>query len=116
RLAVVENYIVGERPPVRADARDGREVLVVGRLVSQKRVAMVLEAMGQLPRLGVRDARVTIVGGGPEEESLRSLARARGVRAEFVPRERHAQVIARMERCGVFVQAAAYEASPKTVL
>ena len=116
RVAVVENFIVGERPPVRADARDGREVLVVGRLVPQKRVAMVIEAMGLLPRLGVRDARVTIVGGGPEEESLRSLARARGVRAEFVPRERHAQVIARMERCGVFVQAAAYEASPKTVL
>jgi glycosyltransferase involved in cell wall biosynthesis/SAM-dependent methyltransferase len=116
RIAVVENFVVADRPPVRAPARDAREVLVVGRAVRQKRVDVVIEAMALLPGLGVRDARLTVVGGGPEEAGVRDLAASRGVRAEFVARESHQQVIVRMERCGVFVQASAYEASPKTVV
>lgn len=116
RRMTVENFIAADRPPVRVDGRDAREVLVVGRIAGQKRVDLVIEAMALLPGMGVRDARVTIVGGGPDEDAMRRLAAARRVRAEFVPREPHERVLARMETCGVFVQAAGYEASPKTVL
>jgi len=116
RTIVVPNWVVANHPPMRAGGRDAREVLVVGRVVPQKRVHLVIEAMGLMPSLGVRDARLTVVGGGPDEGAMRCLAESRGVRATFFGRESHDHILERMSRCGVFAQASGYEASPKTVL
>jgi glycogen(starch) synthase len=47
-----------------------REVLFVGRLVSDKGAALLVEAVAGLSAQGMRPT-LTITGGGPEEESLR---------------------------------------------
>lgn len=56
------------------------ELIFVGRLVSDKGVDVLLHALQRLA--GRLQPRLTIVGGGPEEETLRALARELGVDAQ----------------------------------
>ena len=65
-------------PPQRA--ADGRppEVLTVGRVVPVKGQSLLVESIAALARRGV-DARLTIVGDGPELSRLRALAERLGV-------------------------------------
>lgn len=76
RIAVIAN------PPAIPDADatmlalPPRHLLGVGRLVRQKRWD---RAVGALPRLADRSVRLTILGEGPERESLRVLADRIGV-------------------------------------
>ena len=64
-----EDQVFRELPEIR---RDG-ELIYVGRLVSEKGVDVLLRALTQLRAAGLTP-RLTIVGGGPEEASLRALA------------------------------------------
>jgi glycosyltransferase involved in cell wall biosynthesis len=50
-----------------------RELIFVGRLESDKGVALLLQALQKLTPLGLIP-RLTVVGGGPQEEPLRRLA------------------------------------------
>ena len=65
------------RPEVLRD----RDVLFVGRLVSDKGANLLLEAMGKLGNKGIRPT-ITITGSGPEEEPLRQQAAALGLGAQ----------------------------------
>ncbi len=62
-----------------------REIVFVGRLVSDKGGDILLQALAPLKRIGIHP-RATIVGSGPEEIRLRELADTLGVSAqvEFV--------------------------------
>jgi len=62
-----------------------RELVFLGRLVSDKGLDLVIEAMTILGREGI-EPRFTVVGNGPEENGIRELARDRGLldRIEFV--------------------------------
>lgn len=118
RTVLVPNFVPeGARPDERVPREPGT-VLFAGRLVAQKRVGMLLEAVALLgevaPRLG--PVRLTIVGEGELEEDLRRRAAELGVEAEFVPRLAQAELLERMRGCGVYAQASAYEGHPKTVL
>lgn len=55
-----------------------RELVFVGRLVSDKGADLLLDALAQLKTRGLAP-RLTIVGGGPEEEALRRQAEELGV-------------------------------------
>jgi len=55
-----------------------RELVFLGRLVSDKGVDVLLEAMAVLHGRGI-GARLSIIGSGPEEAALRSLAERLGV-------------------------------------
>jgi glycosyltransferase involved in cell wall biosynthesis len=71
-------------PPDRS-ARDGvHELLVVGRLVAVKGQVLLIEALAELAERGI-EARLTVVGDGPQLPELRTLAERRGVaaRVEF---------------------------------
>jgi len=61
------------------------DLLFVGRLVSEKGLDLLIEALGRLRRQEIRP-RLTVVGGGPERASAERLARALGVveQVEFV--------------------------------
>ncbi|MEU9341581.1 glycosyltransferase [Streptomyces sp. NPDC048278] len=60
--------------------RDAWVVGAVGRLAPGKRFGVLVEALARLPG----DCRLLLVGGGPEEEALRSTARAAGVDGRVV--------------------------------
>src|SRR5262249_416717 len=115
RVCVVPNYVL----PCDAAApgpRAAGEVLFAGRVVAQKRVDRLIEAMSRLsPALRER-TKLSIIGGGPLEDDLRRQAVRSGVRADFEPRMPHAQLLARMRRCTLYAQTSAYEGHPKTVI
>ncbi len=69
-------------------ARD-RDLVFVGRLVSDKGVDVLLAALGELARRGLRPG-LTVIGGGPEEPRLREQAQGLGL----VPRVRFAGTLA----------------------
>lgn len=50
-----------------------RELVFLGRLVSDKGLDLLIQSMGILKKQGIRP-RLTVVGSGPEEAALRSLA------------------------------------------
>jgi glycogen synthase len=58
-----------------------RDIIFVGRLVPDKGVDLLLEAIRPLEREGLRPS-LTIVGTGPEEPALRELARTRGLESQ----------------------------------
>ena len=65
-----------------APAKDPDRIVVLGRLVTHKRVDLVLEAFDRVRdrrRMAGRDLRVDVVGRGPEYERLVTLAAARGL-------------------------------------
>jgi glycosyltransferase involved in cell wall biosynthesis len=65
--------------PKQVHARDGRTFLYVGYLNQRKNVALLVDAFRDLPE---PDARLLIVGSGPEEQALRRRAQKDG-RIEF---------------------------------
>lgn len=68
------------RPLPRVERRD--ELLFVGRLVSDKGVDVLVEALGLLAADGLRP-QLTVVGDGPEAAELQELARYRGVEGQI---------------------------------
>jgi len=115
KLSVVPNYVV-EGDGAAAVERHADEILFAGRLVAQKRVDLLIEAVAVLNTQLAAPARLTIVGDGPLEADLRRRAGELRVPAEFVPRLGHAELLERMRRCAVYAQTSLYEGHPKTVI
>lgn len=113
-LALIPNYVLD--PPRLGGPRDGDEVLFAGRLVPQKRVERLIEAVACLPSDLRARCRLTIVGDGPQREWLEAHARQARVTVRFVPRLPHRDLLALMSRCGVYMQVSDFEGHPKTVL
>lgn len=67
-------------PPDRAGRTGAPEVLTVGRLVPVKGQTLLIRSVAELARRGV-DARLTIVGEGPQRDELEELATRLGVAA-----------------------------------
>lgn len=115
RLAVVPNYVL----PGDTDRQIERAVGVVlfaGRLVPQKRVDRLIDAISRL-RPGLRNSTtLSIVGDGPLKEQLRKQVEDSRVRVEFEGRMPHEQLLERMRRCTLYAQTSSYEGHPKTVI
>ena len=118
RTAVVPNFVLLDGDPVTdAGARARDDVLFAGRLVEQKRIDVLIDAVASVREMGFGGVRLTLVGDGPLRDELEARARERRVDVVFHRREAHHEVLARMRRCAVYAQAAAYEGgSPKTVI
>jgi glycosyltransferase involved in cell wall biosynthesis len=71
----VDLHLIDEVTP---DA-DARDVVVVGRMLSHKRLDLLIDALGLLQRQG-RPATCRIIGDGPERDALIRRAGERGVR------------------------------------
>lgn len=116
RLHIVPNYIVPHpATPAPAALPDARPmILAAGRLEPQKRPDMLVRAVAQS---GVADsALLRIVGRGPLADDLRKQARRECVTLDLITSLPHANLIAQMRTCTLFVQCSAFEGHPKTVL
>lgn len=82
RIAIVHCGIDGDRFSFRPSACNWEDrpirLLSVGRLVPAKAHDVLLQALAQLKNAGV-DALLSVVGGGPDEETLRRQAKSLGV-------------------------------------
>ena len=78
RMVVVPNPVDIARFSVDESPPHGRNVLFVGNLIKRKAVDVLLRAVAILVE-SVPDARLTIVGRGPEKASLISLAKELGI-------------------------------------
>ncbi|MCC6427867.1 MAG: glycosyltransferase family 4 protein [Phycisphaerales bacterium] len=116
RLHLVPNYVLADRNPVPVAQRDRNIVLYAGQLVQRKRVDVLIEAISLVQRDGNPDIVLEIIGDGPDEEALKAMARRLGAPVRFKRRIAHGELIARMSRCGLYVQASELEGHPKTVL
>lgn len=111
RTLLVPNFIPESARGEPASRREPGLVLTAGRLVAQKRVHVLIDALAENP-----GARLVVVGEGELEGALRRHAEARGVRAEFLPRLPQAKLHELMRGCWVYAQTSAFEGHPKTVL
>jgi glycosyltransferase involved in cell wall biosynthesis len=82
---IVGNPYSREVFKARPEIARNRELVYLGRLVSDKGVDMLIESLPELRARGI-SPHLTIIGSGPEEETLRQLAGTRGVadQVEFV--------------------------------
>lgn len=115
RTAVIPNYVIADATPA-PEGRDNATVLFAGQLVERKGVDVLIRALARLRDARDHDARLHIVGDGPEEQRLRTLAAELSVRAAFEPRLPHRELLHRMSRCAVYAQASRLEGHPKTVI
>jgi glycosyltransferase involved in cell wall biosynthesis len=83
-------------------ALDRVEILYVGRLIDEKRVDLLLEALGSLPE---PRPRLVIVGEGPERDTLESMANDLGIAGQvtFAGRLPQDQLYGRMRAADLFV-------------
>ena len=97
-----------ERPP---------EILTVGRVVPVKGQRLLVEAVAELARRGV-EARLTIVGDGPQLPELRSLAEGLGVtgRVSFEGTVGQEEIRAYYERADVFALPSFAEGLPVVLM
>ncbi len=70
--------------PTEPPAGEYLQVLSVGRLVEKKGFDVLIAAAGEIAKRGGPPMRITIAGGGPEEESLQQLVRELPPTAEVV--------------------------------
>jgi glycosyltransferase involved in cell wall biosynthesis len=110
----------GSFPPAPARApRPGEPVVVlsVGRLSPEKGQVGLVEAFARAVGEGV-DARLVLVGGGPEEARIRAAAEAQGVadRVELRGAQPEAAVLEVMARADVFVLSSLMEGLPVVLM
>lgn len=112
-LLVSENAVerLGEPSP---HAGDARRLLYVGRLATFKVVDVILKAMARLPE----DVTLTVVGEGPEEATLKELAKDLGIdhRVTFLGHRPHAELHRYYGEAGVFVFPSVRESGGGVVL
>jgi glycosyltransferase involved in cell wall biosynthesis len=104
-------------PPERGAADGPGEILTVGRLVPVKGQSLLIEALPELARRAV-DARLTIVGDGPQLAELRELARRLGVaeRVSFAGAVGQDEIRAHYERADVFALPSFAEGLPVVLI
>lgn len=116
RTRVIPNYVLTDEAPTTASEREKDLLLYAGQLVHRKRVHILIEAVAQLPGEMRERVRLEIVGDGPEKATLEALAARLEVKATFLPRMPHRELLQRMRRCTLYLQASDLEGHPKTVL
>jgi glycosyltransferase involved in cell wall biosynthesis len=98
--------LLGDMAARRVGRAHGRKIVATGRLAEQKNYPMLIRAMALMP-----DVTADIVGAGPDEAALRTLAEERGVADRvafrgFHPRE---EALAMLAEGDVFVQVSLFE-------
>lgn len=120
KLVLIENgvdqafLLVGAQRNYGNPAR-AMHLITVGSLIPRKGVDQILRALAQLD--GVRPT-LTVVGSGPEEQSLREMAERLGLagHVRFIGRVEPKEVLALLAEADVFVLASHSEGRPNVIL
>ena len=121
KIEIVPNGVDLEafRPTEKARAAEGKvRLLFVGRLANQKGLDYLVQALAQLPEQDRSLVELELVGSGPEEELLRSMASQLGVAENiifsgWVPR---AEIVKHYQSADLFVLPSLDEGLPNVVL
>jgi glycosyltransferase involved in cell wall biosynthesis len=115
KIVVIYNAVepVDGVEPLPVPLRTPVKAVTVGRLVPWKQVNGLLEALTEVPELGL-----VVVGDGPERPRLERRARELGVqdRVYFAGRRPKKEALGLMAACDLFVLNSAYEGLPHVVL
>jgi glycosyltransferase involved in cell wall biosynthesis len=116
RVVLVPNGVdLLQFPPKVSGAPSPEPVLLfAGRLEKQKNLGCLLEAAGELRK--TLPARLILVGGGAERPALESLAKERGLPAQFTGPVPHQDLPAWYAKADVFILPSWIEGQPKTLL
>jgi glycosyltransferase involved in cell wall biosynthesis len=90
-------------------------VLYAGRLEREKRVELLIRAVG----MGAKtcpELRLVVIGEGSLEADLRATAKAYRSPVEFRPKVDHAELLREMGRCGVYAQVSSFESHSETIV
>ena len=98
-------------------ADDEKVALFVGRLVSQKNVGCLINAMKIIVGRDLR-MKLVIIGEGPDGKWLQDLSKRLGLDShiEFVGRVAHEEVLKYMKAADIFILPSLFEGLPNTVL
>lgn len=112
KVAVVPNYVDTDRfrPSGTFPEEPPRKICFVGRLVPQKNVTALLEAVART------DLEVLLVGNGPLRTNLEQVAQRLDLRAQFLGNLANADLPGLINRCGLFALPSHYEGHPKALL
>jgi glycosyltransferase involved in cell wall biosynthesis len=114
RISVIYNAVAApSSSPAAVGVSRALRVVTVGRLVPWKGIDLLIRAVSQ-----VEDVRLTVVGDGPEEPTLRELARRCDVaeRVSFAGRIPQDELRMLLRAHDVFALASAYEGLPHVLL
>jgi glycosyltransferase involved in cell wall biosynthesis len=100
-----------------AERGEGNEILTVGRLDPVKGYALLIESVAELSRRGI-DARLSIVGDGPQRAELERLAAALGMRerVEFAGAVGQDEIRRHYERADLFALPSFAEGLPVVLI
>jgi glycosyltransferase involved in cell wall biosynthesis len=87
------------------------QILFVGRLGRQKRLPLLLESVARVP-----NARLTLVGDGPDRAALERQAAALGIQAEFRGHVPHTELVAEYLAADVLAMSSHYEGMPRAFM
>ncbi|MBL8963572.1 MAG: glycosyltransferase family 4 protein [Phycisphaeraceae bacterium] len=116
RLHLVPNFVGVESEPTPSSDRETDRILYAGPLVRRKRVDVLIEAAASIRAEGRPGVVLEVIGEGPEEASLRSLARELQAPVDFRSSATRGEILDRMSRCSIYAQASELEGHPTTVL
>lgn len=116
RTRVIPHFVSQTLEPAETHQRDDNLLLTVGELTESGGVQTVIRGVAA-QREDIRDRlRLEIIGDGPERPAFEQLARDLSVRADFMGRRPHAEVIDRMRSCAVFLHASTHRRLSRSVL
>ncbi|CAG1001443.1 D-inositol 3-phosphate glycosyltransferase [Phycisphaerales bacterium] len=116
RCVVVPNYVLIDTPVRSPEEREPATLLYAGQLSNRKRVDILIRAAAALRDEARVQARLEVIGDGPERAALESLAAQLSAPVTFRSRVAHEELLERMGRCTIYLQASELEGHPKTVL
>jgi len=113
RIEVIPNAIDAPEHLRTDTVRQSRRIVGVGRLTRWKGFEQIIAALSLFP-----DARLAIVGDGPEQARLEAYARTVGAndRVQFLGRLSRTQVMAELAAASCFVLNSTYEGFPHVLL
>ena len=109
RISVIPNYVDTDVFTPRETQRD-IDLLFIGRLISQKNLIALLDA---LPGLGLR---TVIIGNGPLEQKLKDKAHDLGVDITWKSNVPNNDLPTYLNRAKLFILPSLYEGHPKTLI